>query len=318
MFFLDRLCQLGQPPRVPDDLRDPESSEPTYSLGAVARLTGLSPHVLRAWERRYGAVAPLRTPGGTRRYRETDVARLRKLRAAVMAGHAISEVAQAADAELDHRLQMAPEAPRPAIAPLMDAIEELDGPALERLLGTQLAALGPRQFVQLVVAPFLHEIGARWEAGSLCIASEHLASAILRNLLGAALRTTSAGLRAPPVLFTTLPGEQHELGSLMAAVAAADCGGRPIFVGGNLPLQEIVDAAASLGAAAVAVGVSRVNGGDLAATLEALRKALPARTELWIGGPGVASLCLPPSAHAIADLDELERKLALLAVRAPS
>jgi DNA-binding transcriptional MerR regulator len=75
-------------PSAPDP---PISNEPTYSLGAVARLTGLSPHVLRAWERRYGAVRPLRTPGGTRLYRESDVARLRQLRAAVQAGHSISE-----------------------------------------------------------------------------------------------------------------------------------------------------------------------------------------------------------------------------------
>lgn len=297
----------------------PSSNEPTYSLGAVARLTGLSPHVLRAWERRYGAVKPLRTPGGTRRYRESDVARLRRLRAAVQAGHSISEVANASDAELDHRLQLSPALPTPSLAPLLEAIEQLDGPGAERLLGTQLAALGPARFVRSVASPLLHAIGARWESGQLCIASEHLASSILRSLLGSALRTTSAAMQAPPVLFTTLPGEAHELGALMAAVTTADAGGHPIFVGGNLPVSEIVDAAEVVGAAAVAVGVCHVNGGDPRQALALLRESLPARVELWVGGPGSGDIGLPARVARIGDTEELERKVALLLERgAPS
>jgi DNA-binding transcriptional MerR regulator len=291
------------------------SNEPTYSLGAVARLTGLSPHVLRAWERRYGAVVPLRTPGGTRRYRESDVARLRKLRAAVSAGHAISEVAKLSEEEIERRLQMAPPLPQPALGPALDAAERLDGPELERLLGGQLAALGPGRFVRQVASPLLLEIGTRWEAGELCIASEHLASSTLRSLLGGCLRATAAALQAAPILFTTLPGEEHELGALMAAVTTAQAGGHPVFVGGNLPVGEIADAAEALGAAAVAVGLCVVNGHDPATSLRALRAALPDRVELWIGGPGSAELPLPAHTSRIADADELERKVALLLER---
>jgi DNA-binding transcriptional MerR regulator len=312
MDFLDMRSTLGQPAAV----EAPESpSEPTYSLGAVARLTGLSPHVLRAWERRYRAVVPLRTPGGTRRYRESDVARLRKLRAAVAAGHPISEVAQASDVDLERRLQLAPEAPTPALGPVLEAIGRLDGPEVERLLGSQLAALGPAQFVRGVASPLLREVGVRWESGGLCIASEHLASSILRSLLGAALRSRASALQAAPVLFTTLPGEQHELGALMAAVTTADAGGHPVFVGGGLPISEIVDAAESLGAAAVAVGVCHQNGVEPATGLRALRAALPAAVEVWVGGPGTGALALPPQVCRIADTVELERKVALLLER---
>jgi DNA-binding transcriptional MerR regulator len=292
-----------------------DSSAPTYSLGAVSRLTGLSAHVLRAWERRYGAVVPLRTPGGTRRYRESDVARLRKLRAAVMAGHSISEVANASDEELERRLGMAPSLPEPALTPLLDAIDRLDGAEAERLLAGQLAALGPSRFVRGVASPLLREIGDRWAAGSMCIASEHLASTILRSLLGTCLRATTAGQQSAPILFTTLPGEEHELGSLMAAVTTAQAGGHPIFIGSNLPVPEIVHAADSLDAAAVAVGLCHVNGLDVPATLRALRDALPARVEIWIGGPGVDAFPLPPQVQPIADNDQLERKIALLLER---
>jgi len=303
--------------KSPDSSNPKETpeGEPTYSLGAVARLTGLSPHVLRAWERRYEAVKPLRTPGGTRRYRETDVARLRKLRSAVQAGHSISEVANATAAELERRLELSPVLPSPPLEPILDAIEQLDAGTTERLLGAQLAVLGPTRFVRMVATPLLHTIGTRWAAGQLCIASEHLASSILRNLLGTSLRPTSAALNSPPILFTTLPGEAHELGALMAAVSTADAGGNPVFVGGNLPITEIVNAAEAIGATAVAVGVFHVNGNDPATVLEALRAALPLRVELWIGGPGSHALALPSQVSRIGDTAELERKVALLLER---
>lgn len=302
-------------PADTDSSSSAAAEEPTYSLGAVARLTGLSPHVLRAWERRYGAVKPLRTPGGTRRYRESDVARLRQLRSAVQAGHSISEVARASGDELERRLELAPPLPAPPLDALLEAIENLDASTTERLLSAQLAVLGPLRFIRSVATPLLQTIGTRWADGQLCIASEHLASSILRSLLGTALRPTSAGQQATPILFTTLAGEAHELGALMAAVATADAGGHPVFVGGNLPVPEIVDAAEAIGANAVAVGIFHANGSEPTASLRALRTALPARIELWVGGPGTESLPLPPQVSRIGDTEELERKVALLLER---
>jgi DNA-binding transcriptional MerR regulator len=301
----------------PRDHPGAEAAEPTYSLGAVCRLTGLSEHVLRAWERRYGAVRPLRTLGGTRRYREPDVARLRLLAAAVAAGHAIGEVARLDDAELTRRLELThgTVAAAPPIAPILVAVEELDGDEVERLLGAQLSALGPARFVRLVAAPLLVEVGERWHAGRLDIAAEHLASSTLRNLLGTCLRRPAAAAHAPAVVFTTPPGERHELGTLMAAVTAVDAGGHPVFLGGDLPVSEVVAAVRSLGAAAVALGVCRREDEALREAVTQLRAAVPARVELWVGGPGADTLALPAGAARIADLDELERKIALLAVR---
>ena len=288
------------------------AAEPTYSLGAVSRLTGLSEHVLRAWERRNRAVRPLRTAGGTRRYRESDVARLRLLRRAVDAGHAIGELAALPDAELG-RLARA-DAEKPALAPILDAIEAFDAERLERLVGIQLAALGPSRFVRHVAAPLLVEVGDRWNAGRMPIACERLASTAVRNLLGGCLRHSSASATAPPVVFANPPGERHDIGTLMAAVAALDAGGRSVFLGGDLPIEEVARAVRSLGAAAVAVGVC-VRDGEALAGIAALRAALPASVALWVGGPGASALRLPAGAARIEALDERERKVALLAVR---
>ena len=230
-------------------------SEPTYSLGAVVRLTGLSPHVLRAWERRYEAVRPLRTAGGTRRYREADVARLRLLHAAVEAGHPIGDIARLSEAELRRRIG-AEARPRPALKPILDALERLDAEEAERLLGLQLSALGPQRFATWVATPLLREVGTLWGRGKLCIASEHLASALLRSLLGASLRRSPGVGDRPVILFTTAPGERHELGVLICAVVAAELGARCVYLGPDLPPGEVADAAGRLEAAVVAVGTT--------------------------------------------------------------
>jgi DNA-binding transcriptional MerR regulator/methylmalonyl-CoA mutase cobalamin-binding subunit len=284
-------------------------------VGAVTRLTGLSPHVLRAWERRYGAVSPLRSHGGTRRYRESDVARLRLLCAAVEAGQRIGDVARLSDAELRARVgALEDTGPRPAVGPLLEAVERLDTDELDRLLGVQLAALGPRLFTETVAVPLLRAIGEGWERGEVRVASEHLASVLVRSLLGAVLHPRGAARRGPRILFTTPAGERHELGVLMSAVTAAEAGARCTYLGPDLPVEEIAGAATRLGADVVALGIACLARADAEAALRALRGALRERVAVWIGGAGSRGLELPRGVERL-DLPDLDGRIALLAER---
>jgi len=297
----------------------PAPAEMTYSLGLVSRLTGLSPHVLRAWERRYEAVTPLRTSGGTRRYRESDLSRLRLLQAAVAAGHPIGDVARLDDAELRRRSSVREGEERPPLGEILAAIDALDAAEAERLLGIQLAALGPRRFTRAVVLPLLEEVGSRWERRELCMASEHLASAVVRSLLGALLRRRASGAPTPALLFTTLPGDRHELAVLVAAVTAADLGANAVYLGPDLPPGEIALAAVRVDAAAVVAGVSRFNGAAVRAhSLRELRRVLPRSVALWVGGAGLEGLELPSGVEAVASLDALEQRLAAHVLRPAS
>jgi DNA-binding transcriptional MerR regulator len=54
-----------------------QDSRPIYSIGAVARLLGLTPATIRTWEDRYGIIAPKRSAGGHRLYSREEVERLR-------------------------------------------------------------------------------------------------------------------------------------------------------------------------------------------------------------------------------------------------
>jgi DNA-binding transcriptional MerR regulator/methylmalonyl-CoA mutase cobalamin-binding subunit len=313
IYYIDNSPKLSQDFIVPESRSEssPEE-ETTYSLGAVARLTGLSPHVLRAWERRYQAVTPLRTAGGTRRYRESDVARLRLLAAATGAGHPIGDVAGLSEAELRRRTAGPEEERRPPLRRILEAIDQLDADETERLLGVQLAALGSRWFVAAVAEPLMREVGDRWEKGRLCVAAEHLASASVRNLLGGTLRPKAQSSQSPPILFTTLPGERHELGVLSCAVIAVDLGANAIYLGPDLPTGELVAAAGATRAGAVAVSTSRcapVRQREKA--VRELRRALPRGVALWLGGGGSEGLALPARAERIEGIEEFEQKVLL-------
>ena len=285
-----------------------EIEEVTYPMGAVARLTGLTPDVLRAWERRYRAVEPLRTEGGTRRYRASDLERLRLVKAAVDAGHRIGDVARL-EREALERIVEAPEEPAVPLEAVLGALDRLDAAEAERLISAQLSALGPMRFASAFALPLLAAIGDAWERRRLCVASEHLGSALLRSLLGTALRPTRAHRHGPRVVFGTLPGERHEIGLLIAALTAMGAGANPVYLGPELPADELLRAVEISDAAAIAISLVALPEGEALAGIEALRRELPENVELWVGGQLAGRLALPDGVHPIVSLTDLEHRV---------
>jgi len=288
----------------------------TYSVGATARLTGLSPDVLRAWERRYEVVVPVRTEGGTRRYRASDLERLRLVKAAVDAGHRIGEVVKLDPAELERRIAASAPPRGTSVDDALAALERLNGGKAERLISAQLAALGPTQFVNQFALPLLHAMGDGWANQRLCIASEHLGSALLRSLLGSALRPGASHRDAPVVVFATLPGERHELGLLIAALIALGAGANPLYLGSDLPIDELIRAVEMSRASALALSLVALDPEAASSALRTLRSGLPPRVEIWIGGAHTEDVEMPERSQRIDSLPQLERHVELLLVRA--
>jgi len=283
-----------------------------FPVGTVARLTGLSEHVLRAWERRHGAITPRRSPGGTRRYSANDVSRLRLLSAAVDAGESIRDLAGLSNAELAARAARAPASDVARLDELFAALAKLDIPALERQLGLQLAALGVRPFLETIAVPFLREVGARWQRDELRPSDEHAASAVMRGVLSRAQRAVG-GPGAACLALATPAGELHELGILMAALCAQERGVRVLYLGPDLPADEIAAAALRARVQAVGLGIVSLDPAAAAQEVRALRQRLPRTVELWLGGAGSARLPRRlEGTIAVPDLAELDLRLVLL------
>ncbi len=293
-------------------------SEPRYRIGTLSKLTGVTTHAIRIWERRYGALAPKRTPGGARLYDDDDVERLRTIKKLLDRGYTISAIATL-DAPALARLLLpggtsiekllAPEPSQRArqlIDELLDAMADLD---LERAGRTLLQAgnvFSPHDLVTSVLAPALDELGTRWESGDICIASEHAASAMLRTQLGMLLAAQPVNGQAA-VVCTTPAGEQHELGALLAAVVIAMHGRRTVYLGASLPADQIAHAARLSHADSVALSLVGLAADDARRELESLCRALPAHVQVLVGGRRASELvALPERVRVLSGLSDLE------------
>jgi DNA-binding transcriptional MerR regulator/methylmalonyl-CoA mutase cobalamin-binding subunit len=289
------------------------STEPRYRIGAVARLTGVSTHALRVWERRYATVSPTRSEGGDRLYSEADVQRLRRIKRLLGMGHAIGELATLPDMELERILELHAGA-RQSVVPgtgtvdrYLSHIERMDIASAEQVLAGAALALDRRDFMQQVLTPLMVEVGRRWAHGGLGPSQEHAASAMVRTHLGSLLRLFAPDSSAPTVLCTTPAGELHELGALLAAVTAALSGWRSIYLGPDLPAPEIARAARVSGAELVLLSVISLDPERVRSELSALVTGLGPHCRVLVGGSGARKISeLPERVERIAELTELE------------
>jgi len=264
-----------------------------YSVGRVARLTGLSPETLRVWERRYGRPTPERLPSGHRRYSAEEVRWLRRVAEALTLGWRPAKAVRASEDELDDFLSASSEPlPRSEAADaLLDAVAALDTRALQRHLDARAAELPALELVETVIDPFLRRVGRAWSDGELQLRHEHLAAEVVDDVL----RRRRAELveRVPPngaraVLLTTLPGERHALTLLMLALLSAARGVPHTVLGPDMPLEEVAAAVRETDAQAVAVSVSLSTGGlESDRLLASLGRMLPDEVALLVGGSGV-------------------------------
>ena len=276
-----------------------------HPIGVAAERTGLSADVLRVWERRYGAVVPIRGPKGRRLYTDADIERLRLLRRASAGGRSIGEVAGLGTEALaglvraDETEQRLPRtgtaAERAEEASLLEqafgAVSDLAPERLEAALRRSLAVLGLARSLEGVVGPLLRRIGEAWHAGRLGPGHEHVASGVTRRVLERAITDLPASAGAPVLLLATPAGDRHELGLLLAGGAAALEGWRSVVLGSDLPASEIAAAARRLSPRAVAI--SAVQASDLervAREFEALRRLVASELPILAGGAAAERL----------------------------
>jgi methanogenic corrinoid protein MtbC1 len=290
----------------------------TYPLRTVVRLTGLSPDLLRAWEKRHGVVIPERTDGGTRRYRASDVERLRFVKAAVDAGHRIGRIAELSNSELQLLSPQGEPGSLDKLEEMFEAIESFDAAELQRLLSVQLSTLGAPRFARDVAPAVISEIGERWARGELAIAKEHMACAVIRNLIGPTLQPTALSASGPKMIFATPAHERHELGLMMATLTAVSTGGNCLYLGADLPVEEVVVAAREFDADVVVMSMVMTRAIEAQRTVTLLRSELEEHVQIWTGGAASAELDAYEGVEYIASFDVLEQRVTLLRERGAS
>lgn len=298
----------------------------TQPIRVVANRTGIGPHTLRVWERRYGFPSPERREGGVREYSEGDIARLTLIARALAAGFRAGEVVPLGMEDLTKLLAATPPSnaaePATAAAPevppketlrrVLEALRADEIVLVQSTLREAASGIGAKRFVTEIAHPLALKVGELWARRKLDVRHEHLVSACLTRQLHALAPDDSAVERWPVVVLATLPGERHVLPLEMIAVYLAASGAAPRMLGADSPPLEIAAATVAMKADAVGLSISAV--ADRATATAAIRDLLgdlPRRTDVWLGGAGASAIAseLEPEVALIDSFAAIDAKL---------
>lgn len=241
------------------------SAQGRFRIGELSRRSGVSPDLLRAWERRYGLLSPNRSAGGLRLYSEEDLLKVRAMQQQLAAGLAAAEAAVVATS------RQAVEAPANDTAQarreLGAALVEFDEARAHAALDALISRFSLDTVLADVIVPYLHDLGEQWERGEISVAQEHFASSLLRGRLLGVGRGWGQG-HGPTALLACAPGEQHDLGLIAFGLALRARGWRILYLGADTPLESLAEAARS--SRPDRVVISAVDPRNLDATREGL------------------------------------------------
>jgi len=267
------------------------------SIGSVSKLTGVNSVTLRAWERRYGLIQPQRTPKGHRLYSLQDVELIKTILQNLNLGLSISKVSD----RIRHSEDL-PATPTDNglwsnyLKRMVEAIAEFDEAVLDAIYNEAMSLYPVDVVTKKLIGPLLIELGECWSntkssAEHTPIAEEHFFSVFFRNKLGARFHHRNKENQGPRLLLACLPGEYHEFGLLLFALAAHDRGYRLIMLGGDMPLNELPTVVEKTRCEAVVLsGSEHLDCADIEVELKSI--AGLNQCPVFIGGQ-IAPICQP-------------------------
>jgi MerR family transcriptional regulator, light-induced transcriptional regulator len=229
------------------------STQQTFPIRTVCALTGLNPITLRAWERRYGFIKPIRTPGGHRLYTQQNVDQLNRAVAMLERGISIGSAARALRGT-----------PAPSTTDVWAALRNqvvasivrFDEAALDAVYQSAMALQPIEAVTRKLFVPVLEELGRRWESAEGPVAEEHFFTTYTRNKLGARLHHRRGMATPNRLVCACAPGEQHELGLLLFALAAHDNNLGCVVLGADMPMNELAMACGRARCDGIAISMS--------------------------------------------------------------
>lgn len=291
---------------------------PMYRIHRFSKLTGLSPHVIRAWERRYGLVTPIRGENRYRLYTDEDVVLFRYLKSQVDQGMAIGELSEQGLERLREQAQRVfvetyrePPPSERLVTELSQALEENDRAAFERKLNGALAVIPFEEAVHRFLLPLQEQVGQLWHDGRLGVGQEHYASNQIKQKIFSAMNQFQTSDEGPVVVVACPTNEWHEIAAMTAAYVCRARGCRVHYLGANLPIPELAAYCQRNRPACVLLSVTIMGSSEEARALaqEVARLIVPL-SPVGVGGQGVrahAEVFLQENIIVLQDLSALDR-----------
>jgi DNA-binding transcriptional MerR regulator len=294
--------------------------EKLYTIGTVSKLTGVGAITLRAWERRHGLIRPVRKESGHRLYTRNHIDQINRITALTQGGLRISQINPEmleSDTDSESGAETDSDVWKDYLNSMIAAAISLDEDRLEEIYNTALSLYPINLVTRKLLTPLLIELGIRWASQQSGVAEEHFFAFYLRNKLGARYHHRPRGNNGLRLLLAGLPGEHHEIGLLLFALAAHETGYSVIPLGANMPMDELGKIAEKKGCSAILLS------GAIEPSERTLTRDLPllvdqAKVPVMIGGLASVYCCdaiVRAGAEALGrDIDHgLERLKEILA-----
>lgn len=290
---------------------------PLYRIHRFSKLTGLSPHVIRAWERRHGLVTPVRGENRYRLYTDEDVELFRYLKSEVDQGMAIGELAELGREKLKEQAQRLsvenhhePPPSERLVFELTQALQENDRVVFERKLNGALAVIPFEEALHRFLLPLQERVGQLWHDGILGVGQEHYASNQIKQKIFSAMNQFHTSGEGPILVIACPANEWHEIAAMTAAYICRARGCRVHYLGANLPIPELAAYCDGIRPACVLLSVTIARSSDDARMLaqEFSAKILPL-APVGVGGQGVqahAEVFLQKKIIVFQDLKSLD------------
>lgn len=269
----------------------------TYPIKAVSQQTGLSTHVIRAWEKRYNAISPIRTETNRRLYSDSDIEKLSLLKELTESGYNIGNIAGYSIESLyklveknfpskDYNNVSLETDPKIHLNKCLEAITQFHSKELENVVMNASVALSKPDLFEKVIIPLAYEVGDRWKSGEMRIFQEHMFSNVIKSYLLGVIDSNNSP-SGHNLVITTPQGQVHEIGALLAGSYAAIEGWNVSYLGPNLPTEEIIAAAIKLRSKVIALSIIYPpDHFELKQELRKYRELLPKDMFLIVGGKG--------------------------------
>lgn len=276
-----------------------------FSIQMVSQLTGLSAHTIRAWEKRYQALTPMRSDTGRRLYNSPEVERLTLLAQLTNFGSSISQIARLGDQELKELYgklisNKTPFLPQQFQSPksvfnmektkkdLIEALSHYKVDVVSQLLTEAKLSTSPLEFAMEIFQPLLKEVQSLVTKGvfkhaqvqALYALAKFHAGTIIYSHYEKSLKSKSR------VVLTSIENDHSSQDLILSTLIACHHGLDFFFLNSSLPAPSIVEAVRATESSILVLSISqeRCKSSDVLTILEEIMNGLPSKTEVWIIG----------------------------------
>ena len=269
--------------------------ENKFSINVMSTATGIMPHTIRTWEKRYQVFTPGRSEGGQRLYSETDLDKAKLIVALIDQGHTISSLAKYSlknlRSLLGHNNREDSESEKVftsvEIKKLLKHLGNFDIDLVASGMQHLRLSIGVKEFIFKIVLPVMHEIEKLALKGVYSISQEHIITTIVSDQLHQ-IKLANEGPNCNRFALATPVGNLHDLPIMIAEIICHANRVPTNYLGASHPADCLGEAVNALKCKTIVMGViSSVQWNyekDIVKYLQSIDKYLNNTVEIILGG----------------------------------